>query len=432
MKTVLYTTAAALIALANPANAQILGGGGGIMGGAPIPSLPNLPTMPTLPPVMNVPTGAIGSVTNGAISGAATASATKSINTRSGHVSANGSANGSGQGSLTQSLDTPLNSLTASGSGSGSASGAARADAQLFGTDAVRGTLHQTRDAAGDIVTTYQNRAGNLVTATHERAGELIVATRDRAGNLLSTTQTTAATLTGSAQGSVMGSASGAFSGMSHNLALAGTAAADAAGSLDIKSGTTLFDLDGDKIGKVREVFADASGHVKGLLVKVDDTTALLPVNDFAAAGQNLVTAMSESQIEAAGAAQANGSGTGSANGIFSGLSHNLALEGTAAANAAGSLDIKSGTQLYDMAGDKIGKVKQVVADGQGRVKALVVKVEDTTATLPATDFAANGDALVTAMSEGQIVATGNRQASGSSASSSRSSASAKGERGTN
>ena len=427
MKTTLYASVAVLIAIANPANAQILGGGGGIMGGAPIPSLPNLPT---LPPVMNVPTGAIGSVTNGEISGAATASAAKSINTRSGRASANGSANGSGRGSLTQSLDTPLNSVTANGAGSGSASGAARADAQLFGNDAVSGTLHQTLDATGDIVTTFQNRAGNLVTATHERTGELIVATRDRAGNLLSTTQTTAASLTGSAQGSVMGA--GAFSGMSHNLALAGTAAADAAGSLDIKSGTTLFDLDGDKIGKVREVFADASGRVKGLLIKVDDTTALLPVNDFAAAGQNLVTAMSESQIEAAGAAQANGGGTGSANGIFSGLSHNLALEGTAAANAAGSLDIKSGTQLFDMAGEKIGKVKQVVADAQGRVKALVVKVEDTTATLPAADFAANGDALVTAMSEGQIVATGNRQASGSSASSSRGSASTKGGSGTN
>ena len=34
MKTIFFTTAAALIAIANPANAQILGGsGGGILGG---------------------------------------------------------------------------------------------------------------------------------------------------------------------------------------------------------------------------------------------------------------------------------------------------------------------------------------------------------------------------------------------------------------
>ena len=44
MKTILYTTAAALIAIANPANAQILGGGGGILGGSPIPTMPNIPS----------------------------------------------------------------------------------------------------------------------------------------------------------------------------------------------------------------------------------------------------------------------------------------------------------------------------------------------------------------------------------------------------
>ena len=179
MKTILYTTAAALIAIANPANAQILGGAGGIIGGAPIPSLPNLPTMPSLPTVMNIPTGPIGSVTNGSATGAATATANKSVNTRTGKASASSSASGSGSGSLTQSLDTPLNSVTANGAGSGSAAGSARADAQLFGTDAVRGTLHQTRDAAGNIVTTFQNRAGNLVTATHDRAGDLVIATRE-------------------------------------------------------------------------------------------------------------------------------------------------------------------------------------------------------------------------------------------------------------
>ena len=421
MKTILYTTAAALIAIANPANAQILGGGG-ILGGSPIPTLPNIPAP------MSMPMGSIGAVTNGSATGAATATATKSVNTRTGKASANGSATGSGNGALSQTLDTPLNSVTANGAGSGSAAGSAGADAQLFGTDAVSGTLRQTHDAAGNTITTFRNRAGNLVTATRDRAGNLVTTTRDRAGILLSSTSTAA----GSAQGSVMGSATGSFSGMSQNLALAGSAAADAAGSFDIKPGANLFDLNGEKIGKVREVFADGSGRVKGLLVKVDDTTALLPVSSFAADGQSLVTALSEAQITAAGEAQANGSASGSANGIFSGLSHNLALAGSTAANAAGSFDIKSGTQLYDMAGEKIGKVKQVVADANGRVKALVVKVEDTTATLPAANFAANGETLVTAMSEGQIVAAGDKQASGSAAGSSRQSAAAKGDTSTN
>ena len=411
MKTILYTTAAALIAIANPANAQILGGGGGILGGSPIPTLPSIPSPMNMP--MNVPMGPVGSVTNGSVTGAGAATATKSVNTRSGQASASGSGSGSASGALNQTLNTPLNSVAANGTGSGSAAGSAGADAQLFGTDAVRGTLRQTRDAAGNTVTTFKNQAGSLVTATRDRTGTLVTTTRDRAGNLLSTTTTASR----SAQGSLMGSATGSLAGMSQNLALAGTAAADAAGSFDIKPGTNLFDLDGDKIGKVREVFADGSGRVKGLLVKVDDTTALLPVNDFAANGQGLVTALSEAQIMSAGEAQANGSASGSATGIFSGLSQNLALAGSTAASGAGSLDIKSGTQLYDMAGEKIGKVKQVVADAQGRVRALVVKVDDTTASLPAANFAANGDVLVTAMSEAQIVATGEKQANGSQAS---------------
>ena len=430
MKTILYTTAAALIAIANPANAQILGGGGGILGGSPIPTMPNIPSPMNMPMnvPMNVPMGPVGSVTNGSVTGAGAATATKSVNTRSGQASANGSGSGSASGALSQTLNTPLNSVAANGTGSGSAAGSARADAQLFGTDALRGTLRQSSDAAGNTVTTFKNQAGNLVSATRDRTGTLVTTTRDSAGNLLSTTRTSG----GSAQGSAMGSASGSLSGMSQNLALAGSAAADAAGSFDIKPGANLFDLSGEKIGKVREVFADGNGRVKGLLVKVDDTTALLPVNDFAANGQALVTTLSEAQITSAGEAQANGSASGSATGIFSGLSHNLALAGSTAANAAGSFDIKSGTQLYDMAGEKIGKVKQVVADANGRVKALVVKVEDTTATLPAANFAANGETLVTAMSEGQIVAAGDKQASGSAAGSSRQSAAAKGDTSTN
>lgn len=403
MKNILLTTAAVLIAVANPANAQVLGGGGGgILGGAPIPTIPNIP-MPMPMPVI----APVSTVTNGTVIGAATGAASKSVDTRTGKASASGSANGSATGNLTQSLDTPLNSVTASGAGSGSAGGSAGADAQLLGTDALRGTLRQTRDTAGNLVTTFQNRAGNFVTATRDRAGNLLVTTRDRAGNLLSATSSAA----GSAQGSASGSGNGTFSGLSHNLALDGSAAADSAGSFDIKPGTSLYDLNGEKVGKVREVYADANGRVQGLLVKNGDITALLPASDFAAKGDALVTSLSQTQLAATGNGQASGNADGTASSIFSGLSHNLALSGSAAADAAGSFDLKPGTQLFDMTGQKIGKVKEVVADASGRVKALVVKVKDTTATLPAADFAANGDALVSVMSASQITATGEKQA---------------------
>lgn len=396
MKTILITTAASLIAIAAPAQAQLLGGGGGLLGGSPVPSLPVLPSLPA-----TAPAAPVGTVTNATAGGNGSATVSKSADTRTGKANASGSANGSATGSLTQAIDTPVNSATAGLTGSANGSGSANADAQLIGTDAARSIVKQTRDSAGNTVTTYRDRAGGLITTT-----------RDRAGNLLATSGQAA----GSAQGSASGSGNGAFNGLGQNLALAGSAAAAAAGTFDVKSGTSLFDLQGERIGKVSEVFADGSGRVKGLLVKTADGSALLPVQDFAANGETLVTTLSQSQIAATGAGQADGTADGSTTGIFSGLSHNLALAGSVAGNAAGSFDVKAGTKLFDMTGEKIGKVKEVVADANGRVQALVVKVKDSTATLPAANFAANGDMLVTVMSQAQITSAASQQAAGSSA----------------
>lgn len=401
MKAILYTTAAALIAIANPAQAQLLGGGAGPLGGSPIPTLPQFPTMPSLP------TGPIGTATTGTVNGAAGATASKSVDARTGKANANGSANGSATGGLTQSVDTPLNAVAASANGSGSAAGSANADAQLIGTDAVRGTVRQTRDAAGNTVTTYRDRAGNLVSATRDRAGNLLTATRSASGSAQGG-------VTGS--GNANGSSSGGLSGLNHSLALAGSAAAASAQTFEVKPGTTLFDMNGERLGKVREVFADGAGRVKGLLVKTEDGSKLLPAGDLAANGESLVTSLSKTQLAASGAGQANGASDGSADGIFAGLSHNLALAGSAAAETTGSFDLKSGTELYDMAGEKIGKVKDVVADANGRVKALVVKAKDATATLPAANFAANGDVLVTVMTQAQVAAAASQQATGSAA----------------
>lgn len=395
MKTILITSAATLIAISVPAQAQLLGG-------SPVPSLPALPTMPALPSLpATVPATPVGTVSNATAGGNGSATVNKSADARSGKVDANGSASGSATGSLTQAIGTPINSATAGLTGSANGSGSANAGAQLIGTDAAGLIVKQTRDSAGNTVTTFRDRAGGLVTTT-----------RDRAGNLLAITGQGA----GSVQGSAAGSGSGATSGPGLNLALIGSAAAAAAGTFDVKPGTSLFDLQGEKIGKVSEVFADGSGRVKGLLVKTADGTALLPVQDFTANGETLVTTLSQSQIAATGAGQSEGSADGSTIGIFSGLSNNLALAGSFAGNAAGSFDVKPGTKLFDMTGEKIGKVKQVVADANGRVEALVVKVKDSTATLPAANFAANGNMLVTVMSQAQVTSAANQQAAGSAA----------------
>ena len=58
---------------------------------------------------------------------------------------------------------------------------------------------------------------------------------------------------------------------------------------------------------------------------------------------------------------------------------------------------------LESAGGQTIGTVRQVVADGQGRVQALLVDVKGRTATLPAANFSGQGDVLVSAMSAGEI-----------------------------
>lgn len=51
--------------------------------------------------------------------------------------------------------------------------------------------------------------------------------------------------------------------------------------------------------------------------------------------------------------------------------------------------------------GDRLGKVRGVIADSRGQVQALLVKVDGKMATLPAANFSGRGNALVSAMGEG-------------------------------
>jgi hypothetical protein len=55
--------------------------------------------------------------------------------------------------------------------------------------------------------------------------------------------------------------------------------------------------------------------------------------------------------------------------------------------------------------GSRLGKVRRVVSDSQGKVSALVMRAGSTEVTLPATTFSAagTGKALTSTMSAGQI-----------------------------
>ena len=273
MKTISFLSAAALIAIANPAHAQLLGGGlGGVLGGGGAGSVGS--SIGGLPQIPRVDTSTVGSA-----AGSGSATATPQVDRRSGKVSASGSASGQGNGSVNQTLSTPLGNVNGAGQGSAQASGSGNADAQLIGTDAVRGTAQSVRGTAQEAVGTVRTQAGSTVQGT-----------RDTVGNGL--------TGLGTATANIAGNASGMLNAGTTNLALAGSAAGDAAGAFEVKPGTKLLDADGEKIGKVRQVIADSEGHVKALVVKVDDATATLPASAFTTDGSALVSLAGEGQIK--------------------------------------------------------------------------------------------------------------------------------------
>lgn len=60
--------------------------------------------------------------------------------------------------------------------------------------------------------------------------------------------------------------------------------------------------------------------------------------------------------------------------------------------------------------GERIGQVRQVLSNARGEAQQLLVKVDGQLATLPATNFSASGNAVMSAMGEGQIKQIGNQQ----------------------
>jgi hypothetical protein len=108
----------------------------------------------------------------------------------------------------------------------------------------------------------------------------------------------TAGGLAGSAQGNASGALAGSGSAASGPLAAAGSLAAQGQGAFAVAQGTPIFAPDGDRIGRVRQVVADAHGNVQQVLVRVDGETASLPANYFQASGSGLISVVGEGQIK--------------------------------------------------------------------------------------------------------------------------------------
>jgi len=111
--------------------------------------------------------------------------------------------------------------------------------------------------------------------------------------------------------------------------------------------------------------------------------------------------------------ATANGKGAaqGSANGASSLAGSNLVAAGSAASTAAGAFAVSPGMDIQTIKGEAIGTVRNVETDAHGKVQSLLIEVDNRTAKLPAGNFSANGNALVSAMGSGEIKKAAKQQA---------------------
>lgn len=248
------------------AQAQLLGGSGGLGGqlGGPLSGAAG--------PLRSLPTETLRSSTRGSARGDARTNGNQRVDRRRGSVAVDRSLEGSLDAAGSQILDTPAGSSSATGSGSGNAAGSGSANAQLIGTDAVRDVTGRAVGRARDVATT----------------------TRDRASGLTGS----ARSLSGSASGS--GNASGQGNGSigSGMLAAAGSGAAAGDGAFAVAPGMPVLAPNGERFGKVRQLITDSRGRVTGVLVRAKDRDVTIPSTSLSGSGSALL--MGEGAVNAA------------------------------------------------------------------------------------------------------------------------------------
>ena len=155
-----------------------------------------------------------------------------------------------------------------------------------------------------------------------------------------------------------------------------------------------------------------AGGSVDAQLIGTDglrDSVAATATSARGLAANTAATARGAAGSTVAAAGSAAGSvaaqGSSAAQGGLALPAGQLALAGTAAGSAAGAFTVAQGTDVLSERGRAIGTVRQVFADGSGRIQALLINVEGSEhdALVPATAFDTSGNALVSAMSRGSL-----------------------------
>ena len=89
-----------------------------------------------------------------------------------------------------------------------------------------------------------------------------------------------------------------------------------------------------------------------------------------------------------------------------------LAAAGSGAANGAGAFSVAPGMDVLSPTGERIGRVREIVADERGQVQQVLVQARGARQLVPTGNFTAAGDALVM----GSGAASGGTQAPADSA----------------
>lgn len=276
----LLIAASAITLFAVPAQAQLLGGSGGL-GGTVGGTLGG-----GLGPIGGT-LDSVGGTIGSTLDASSSTSGEQQVDRRSGRVQANRRADASTSANAAPLVDNPVAPIASQISGSGSAAGEGSADAQLIGTDAVAGMAGQATGQVQGAASAGQATAAGLITSAQGTASQAAGA---------------GGPLTGSAIGSAAGSGStgGSFgSGLTQTtLAAAGSGAANGDGAFAVSPGMDVFGAGGEKIGEVRQVVANSKGTVSEVVVRQDGQEVTYPAAALSGSGSALFAGGGDTTVD--------------------------------------------------------------------------------------------------------------------------------------
>lgn len=255
------------------------------------------------------------------------------------------------------------------------------AHAQIIGGGGIGGTLSGTLGGAGSI-----GSVGSPLDTIGSATRGTVNSTANTTGSQSVNRKSGSVQVDRSADASGEGSVAQTVSTPSRMIS--GSGSGRASGSASSSANAQLIGTD-----DVRQTVAGANSTTRAL------------VSGAANAGRNAASAVSQTAGNSVGTASgsAKGSAGGNASGLFSGAAGQLVAAGSLAAAGDANFEVSKGMRVLGPDGDRLGKVRGVIADSRGQVQALLVKIDGATATLPAANFSGSGNAVVSAMGEGQI-----------------------------